>query len=76
MPRNARIDKPGLLQHVIVRGIERRPIFLDEQDKKVFLLRLGQLLKDSDTDCFAWVLLDNHFHLLLRPNRQRLAEEY
>ena len=74
MPRNARIDKPGLLQHVIVRGIERRPIFLDEQDRKVFLLRLGQLLKDSDTDCFAWTLLDNHFHLLLRPNRQRLAE--
>ncbi|WP_291316190.1 hypothetical protein [Desulfuromonas sp.] len=39
MPRNARIDSPGLLQHVIVRGIERRDIFREDQDREGFLLR-------------------------------------
>lgn len=67
MPRAARIDSPGLLQHVIVRGIERRPIFLDDQDREDFLSRLAILLRETETGCYAWSLLDNHFHLLLKP---------
>ncbi len=63
MPRSARIDIPGLLQHVIVRGIERRKIFLDDNDKSAFLTRLVNLLQETETDCFAWALLDNHVHL-------------
>ena len=70
MPRNARIDIPGLLQHVIVRGIEKRPIFLDDQDREDLLSRLSLLLQETATDCYAWALLDNHFHLLLRPNKR------
>jgi len=41
MPRAARFDFPGLLQHVMGRGIEKRPIFLDDQDRSSFLDRLG-----------------------------------
>ncbi len=74
MPRNARIDIPGLLQHVIARGIERRPVFLDDQDKRAFLSRLFKLLQETETTCLAWALLENHFHLLLRPKRVKLAE--
>lgn len=74
MPRHARIDQPGLLQHVIVRGIERRPIFLDDADRSAFMTRLAALLKETGTHCLAWVLLDNHFHLLLRPMRLSLAD--
>lgn len=74
MPRHARIDQPGLLHHVIARGIEKRLIFLDDQDRDSFVLRLGNELKGTDTDCFAWVLMDTHFHLLLRPRRLRLAD--
>jgi putative transposase len=74
MPRHARIDIPGLLQHVIVRGIEKRPIFLDDQDRENFLSRLRTLLTDSETICYAWVLLDNHFHLLLQSKQRPLAE--
>lgn len=74
MPRHARIDIPGLLQHVIVRGIEKRPIFLDDQDRGDFLSRLRGLLTETETDCYAWALLDNHFHLLLRPRQRTLAE--
>jgi len=65
MPRSARLDFPGVLQHVIVRGIERRDIFLDEQDRFSFLERLSSLLKNTETRCYAWSLLSNHAHLLL-----------
>lgn len=73
MPRHARIDIPGLLHHVIVRGIEKRPIFIDDQDREEFLSRLSLLLKETSTDCFAWALLDSHFHLLLKPPTVKLA---
>lgn len=73
MPRVARLDSPGLLQHVIVRGIEKRRIFLDDQDRGSFLDRLSTLLKETETNCYAWALLPNHFHLLLIPTRYPLA---
>ncbi len=73
MPRAARIDIPGLLQHVIVRGIERRPIYLDDHDREDFLTRLSSLLQETEAICYAWVLLDNHFHLLVKPKTYTLA---
>jgi putative transposase len=73
MPRLARIDIPGLLHHVIVRGIEKRPIFLDDQDREAFLSRMAQLLAETGTDCYAWALLDTHFHLLVQPHTTRLS---
>lgn len=73
MPRTARIDIPGLLQHVIVRGIERRNIFLDDDDRHLFLERLSKLLSETHTECLAWALMSNHFHLLLRPRETKLS---
>ena len=73
MPRSARIDIPNLLQHVIVRGIERRKIFTDDEDRHQFVHRFSQLLLSTGTDCLAWALIDNHFHLLLRPREIPLA---
>jgi len=73
MPRTARIDIPGLLQHVIVRGIERRDIFLDDNDRHLFLERLSKLLAENGTDCLAWALMINHFHLLLCPKETKLS---
>ena len=66
MPRKARIDAPGALHHIIARGIERRKIFRDDQDQDAFVNRLGMVLGDTHTDCFAWALIPNHVHLLLR----------
>ncbi len=66
MPRKARIDAPGALHHIIVRGIERRNIFLDDVDRENFLARLGAVIEDTQTACFAWALIPNHVHLLLR----------
>lgn len=73
MPRNARIDAPGALHHIIVRGIERRKIFNDDVDRINFLDRLGKVLSETDTKCFAWSLIPNHFHLLLRTGTCPLA---
>jgi putative transposase len=66
MPRQARIDAPGALHHIIARGIERRNIFRDDQDRDRFLARMEKVLTDTGTPCYAWALLPNHFHLLLR----------
>lgn len=65
MPRKARIDAPGALHHIIVRGIERKKIFRSDSDRKNLFGRLGDLVAETQTDCFAWVFMDNH-HLLLR----------
>ena len=66
MPRKARIDAPGALHHIIVRGIEKRKIFKDHADRKSFIKRLGDILSGSKTPCYAWALMPNHFHLLLK----------
>lgn len=66
MPRKARIDAPLALHHIIARGIERRNIFRDNIDRNDFLDRLSDLLSDTQTPCYAWALMPNHFHLLLR----------
>jgi REP-associated tyrosine transposase len=73
MPRTSRLDIPGLLQHVIVRGIEKRPIFLDDKDRTAFVERFSTLLVETGTECYAWVLLSNHLHLLIVPQRDSLA---
>ena len=66
MPRQPRLDAPGLLQHVMARGIEGREIFKDDKDRKAFLERLALILEETQTQCYAWALIPNHFHLLLR----------
>jgi REP-associated tyrosine transposase len=66
MPRKARIDVAGALHHIIVRGIEHRRIFTDDLDRYGFLARMGSILEQTQTCCYAWALVPNHFHLLLR----------
>jgi REP element-mobilizing transposase RayT len=73
MPRTARLDIHGLLYHVIVRGIERRPIFHDDRDRTFFVERFAALLQETQTDCLAWSLLQNHIHMLLRPRSASLS---
>jgi putative transposase len=67
MPRKARIDAPGALHHIIVRGIERRKIFEDDTDRFNFLDRLGKVLSEIGTKCFAWALIPNHFTFYCVP---------
>jgi REP element-mobilizing transposase RayT len=73
MPRLPRLDIPDLVHHVIVRGIKRDKIFRDDLDRGNFTRRLHALLKETDTICYAWTLIPNHFHLLLRPRSVALS---
>lgn len=73
MPRKSRIDAPGALHHIIARGIDRSKIFKDPADKRNFLNRLADILADTDTRCYAWALIPNHFHLLLRTGNEPIA---
>jgi len=66
MARKARIDAPGAVHHIIIRGIERRKIFRNDVDRNNFLDRLDEIITETKTKCFAWVLMTNHVHLLLR----------
>jgi putative transposase len=66
MPRKSRIDATGALHHVMVRGIERGMVFRNDADREQFLERLGEILQDARAVCYAWALIPNHFHLLLR----------
>jgi len=70
MPRSPRIDIEGVLHHVMIRGIEKRDIFVDNRDRSDFLDRFSRLLMKTNTDCLAWSLLSNHAHALLRPRRR------
>ncbi len=73
MPRQARIDAPGAVHHIIARGIERSRIFRDDQDRDAFATRLGQLVEETGVRCLAWALIPNHFHLLLKTGSVPVA---
>ncbi len=68
MPRGARLDAPGTLHHVILRGIEKRKIVDDDTDRENFVTRMGEIVKDTGISIYAWALMTNHAHILLRSN--------
>ncbi|MGD8703010.1 MAG: hypothetical protein PVH26_11290 [Desulfosarcina sp.] len=67
MPRLARLDAPGILNHVIIRGIERKDTFRDTIDQEKFIDRLSQLVPRTQTSRYAWVLMSKRAHFLFRP---------
>ena len=73
MPRQARLDCSGTLHHVMIRGIEKRRIVDDHKDRDRFVSRLGQCALDTKTAIYAWVLMPNHAHILLRSGPRGLA---
>ena len=73
MPRKARIDAPGALQHIIIRGIERKAIFKDDSDRENFLDRLSAIVSESKTGCYGWAIMTNHVHMLLKTGISPVA---
>ena len=61
MPRLARLDAPGVLHHIMGRGIERRRIFINKKDRNDFISRLAELAEGDAMDIYAWALFPNHF---------------
>ncbi len=68
MPRGARLDAPGTLHHVILRGIEKRKIVDNDNDRQNFVTRMGKKAKDTGTSIYAWALMNNHAHILLHSS--------
>ena len=66
MPRQARLDVPGALHHIMVRGINKSAIFKDGEDRSRFLERLGQNVLETQSCVYAWALMETHIHLLIR----------
>lgn len=74
MPRQARLDAPGILQHVIIKGLEGKRIFADDKDRRDFITRMGDLALELETKVYAWVLMGTHVHILLRSGPKGLAK--
>jgi len=74
VPRQARLDAPGTLHHVILRGIEKRRIVDDDKDRQNFIKRLGDLSEETQTKIYAWSLMTNHAHFLLRSGPSGLPK--
>ncbi len=73
MPRGPRLDTPGALHHVMARGLDRQVIFRDDWDRDDFVRRLAALAEAGAWVIYAWALLPNHFHLLVRTAHRPLA---
>jgi putative transposase len=73
MPRGSRLDAPGALHHVMVRGIEGRSIFADDVDRQEWVDRLATIGPETGLAVLAWALLPNHVHLLVRTGERPLA---
>jgi putative transposase len=74
MPRHARIDFAGAFHHLYARGIEKRPIFVDEADREDFRRRILFNLDRFRSVILAWALLSNHFHFLYYSHAGDLAK--
>jgi len=73
MPRQARLDIPGALHHIMVRGINKSTIFEDDQDRVQFLNRLGENVTGAHASVYAWALMKNHTHLLFKSGNPGMS---
>ena len=73
MPRGPRLDAPGVLHHVMARGIEGRALFRDDRDRAEFVRRLADLAEVEAFQVYARAFLPNQVHLLVRTGRRPLA---
>lgn len=71
MARLPRLTVPGYPHHVIQRGNNRQPIFVTDDDRRYFLALLHEIAAAQGVAVHAYVLMDNHFHLLLTPQSDK-----
>jgi len=73
MPRQGRLHISGGIYHVMGRGLERRKILNGSTDKEDFLSRLALGMEETGSQCLAWALMSNHYHLLIRVGSTPLS---
>ena len=74
MARPLRIQYSGAVYHVTCRGNERKAIFRDDADRKKMLQILAASIRNYTVKLYSYVLMNNHFHLLLETPLGNLSE--
>jgi REP element-mobilizing transposase RayT len=74
MSRAWRIEYEGALYHLLSRGNQGNDIFKDNQDRKIFLDTVGEMSERFEVEIFAYVLMSNHYHLLLRTQHANIKK--
>ncbi len=72
MARRPRIENAGY-HHIYNRGVERRIVFAEAKDKEKFLEIVCEVSNHYDFIIHGFVIMDNHYHLLLENNRENLS---
>jgi len=73
MPRHLRIEFPGAIYHVTVRGNGRQSIFLDDRDRERFLDRLARSVESYEVRLYLYCLMTNHYHLLVEIPKANIS---
>ncbi len=73
MARPLRIEYPGAVYHITSRGNRRGGIFLDDEDRRIFLTVLTETLRRFNTSCHAYCLMGNHYHLVIETPEPNLS---
>ena len=74
MPRVPRISSSTQMYHVILRGIDKRNIFLSKDDYEKFLYYILKAREKSDFSIYAYCLMTNHVHILMKPESDRIGD--
>jgi REP element-mobilizing transposase RayT len=74
MARPLRIEYDGAVYHVTARGNERKAIYKDDEDRRVFLHILAEVNKRFNWFCHAYCLMNNHYHLVIETPDGNLAK--
>lgn len=73
MARPLRIEYPGAVYHITSRGNRRGGIFMDNEDRKVFLKVLEETIRRFNASCHAYCLMGNHYHLVIETAEPNLS---
>jgi len=73
MPRQARLDAPGTVHHILARGVAKGVIVRDDVERRAIVKDLAELVEQSGASCLAWCLMSTHLHLVLRTGKRPLT---
>jgi len=73
MARPLRLEFPGAVYHITARGNARQPIVADDADRQRYVNALAREVSQQNWHCYAWCLMDNHYHLLIETPEGNLA---
>ena len=74
MPRGPRKKSASGVYHIVLRGINKQTIFYDDEDREVFLNRLKIVKKDKPYKLYAFCLMSNHVHLLIKEEKEPISK--